>query len=31
VLRRLLEHPKTRGLDIDDPATTGLRRDRSWT
>jgi SAM-dependent methyltransferase len=26
VLRRLLEHPLTRGLDIDDPRTTHLRR-----
>jgi len=26
MLRRLLAHPLTRGLDIDDPATTALRR-----
>jgi SAM-dependent methyltransferase len=26
VLRRLLEHPLTRGRDLDDPATTALRR-----
>ncbi|MBL8798939.1 MAG: class I SAM-dependent methyltransferase, partial [Planctomycetia bacterium] len=26
-LRRWLAHPLTRGLDIDDPATTQLRRD----
>jgi SAM-dependent methyltransferase len=27
MLRHLLAHPLTRGLDIDDPATTGLRRE----
>src|ERR1700676_56957 len=27
MLRRLLAHPSTRGLDIDDPATTDLRRE----
>jgi hypothetical protein len=27
MLRRLLAHPLTRGLDIDDPATTDLRRE----
>jgi SAM-dependent methyltransferase len=27
LLRRVLAHPRTRGLDIDDPATTALRRD----
>jgi len=27
MLRRLLSHPLTRGLDIDDPLTTALRRD----
>jgi SAM-dependent methyltransferase len=26
VLKRLLAHPLTRGLDLDDPRTTGLRR-----
>lgn len=27
LLRTVLAHPRTRGLDIDDPATTALRRD----
>jgi SAM-dependent methyltransferase len=27
ILRSLLEHPSTRGLDLDDPATTALRRE----
>ena len=26
MLRRLLAHPRTRGLDLDDPRTTALRR-----
>lgn len=27
MLKQLLEHPKTRGMDLDDPGTTQLRRD----